>query len=185
MDQKILIRKIQKGQQDAKEAFEDLYNQYSKSALRVAYGILKEYHSAMDAVEETFIRVYYNINKFNASRSFNAWFYKILTNECYRIIGKKKKIVYMTEEIQNKATTEDKIKIEEYDDLYKAIENLDEQTRTMIVLKYIQGFKEKELAYIMNIKVNTVKTKLRRGKLFLKELLLKSEGGKRYAKKYR
>ena len=80
-----IVKRVKMGDN---EAFEELYQILSKPALRTAYAILKDQYHSMDAVEETFLKVYSNIDKFNNSKLFKPWFYKILTNECYRIYNK-------------------------------------------------------------------------------------------------
>ena len=50
---------------------------------------------AGDAVQETFIRVYFNIDKFQIGRPFEPWLYRILVNECNRILKQGKKVTYI------------------------------------------------------------------------------------------
>ena len=80
-----LISKVKSGD---KKAFEELYNIYAEQALRTAMAITKNKASAADAVQEAFIRVYNNINSFDESKPFSPWFYKILVNECNRLLSK-------------------------------------------------------------------------------------------------
>ena len=73
-------RKYENGDEDA---LCKLYSVYAQSALRSAYLITNNLHSAQDAVEDTFVQCYNNINKLKNNGAFKVWFYKILTrNAC-------------------------------------------------------------------------------------------------------
>lgn len=85
-----LIKEIKRGE---KEAFRTLYNQYAEYAIRVATAVTRNRMHAADAVQETFIRIYNNIDRFDESKSFEPWLYKILINECNRILKKQPKTI--------------------------------------------------------------------------------------------
>jgi hypothetical protein len=66
-----------------KEAFHHFYEAYSEYAIRTASAITRNREMAKDAVQETFIRVYRQIDSYNPDFSFDPWFYRILTmNVC-------------------------------------------------------------------------------------------------------
>lgn len=81
--EKKIIKRIKAGDWDA---FSLLYNQYADYALRVGMAVTRSRANSADAVQETFIRVYRNIDKFDIDKPFKPWFYKILINECRRIM---------------------------------------------------------------------------------------------------
>lgn len=170
-----LLQSIKNGND---EAFEELYNKYAGYALRVAMAVTGNKASAADAVQETFIRVYKNINNYDISKPFEPWFYKILVNECNRILGKSSNIVLIDDFVEKnlQGSIEDDYRFQEYESLYAAIENLDENNKVPIVLKYLKGFKESEIAEILGINVNTIKSRLLKGKQKLRKLIEKLEG---------
>ena len=171
-----LLQNIRKGD---KEAFKELYDKYAEYALRVAAAVTKDKMASADVVQETFIRVYKNINNFDIDKPFEPWFYRILINECNRILSKNSKILLVDDFIKDnlQASMEDERKFEEYENLYKAIESLDDDNRIPIVLKYLKGFKENEIAEILGINANTIKSRLFKGRQKLKKLMDKFEGG--------
>lgn len=164
---------LQRVRNKDKEAFEELYKQYAEYAMRVATVVTKSSASASDAVQETFIRVYYNLDKFKPGRPFEPWFYRILINECNRILKSGAKLSYISDHIEDgiDISKEDEHNFEEYEELYRAIKALDIKFRTAIVLKYLKGFKEAEIAEIMDLNINTVKSRLFKGRQKLKKLL--------------
>lgn len=171
-----LLQNIRKGDN---EAFKELYNKYAEYALRVAVAVTRNKMNAADAVQESFIRVYKNINSFDIEKPFEPWFYRILINECNRILGKNSNIVLIDDFVGSsiQGAEEDERKFEEYECLYKAIESLDDNIKIPIILKYLKGFKENEIAEILDINVNTIKSRLFKGRQKLKKYIEKFEGG--------
>lgn len=168
--EKDIILKIKEGD---KEAFSKLYDEYAEYAIRMATAITKNSSDASDAVQETFIRVYRNIIFFDHEKPFKPWFYKILVNECNRIKKHNTKVILIDQYSDHDATKskEDHYKFEEYEKLYAAIQNLKEIYRIPIILKYLNDFAEKEIAEILDININTVKSRLYKGREQLKKTL--------------
>lgn len=165
-----MIAQIQKGNRDA---FAELYNIYAEYALRVATAITKSRTFAADAVQETFIRVYKNIQTFDRSKPFKPWFYRILINECNRFLERKGKLIptdHHWDNDPNLAQT-DLHYFEQYEDLYQAVGQLNDLYRIPIILKYLNDFSEKEIAELLELNQNTVKSRLLKGRQQLKEAL--------------
>jgi RNA polymerase sigma-70 factor (ECF subfamily) len=162
------FKKIQSGN---REAFRCLYDEYANYAIRTAKAITRNDELAKDAVQEAFIRVYRNISSYNPSLSFGAWFYRILVNECNRLLNKEKKLVPIDISLAgNKTQLIDHSK-ESVLDLYEIIQNMADIYRIPLLLKYIKGFSEKEVAEILDLNQNTVKSRLFNGRNLLKEQL--------------
>lgn len=178
--EKVLLKKIKDG--DC-EAFEQLYSNYAEYSLRVALAVTMDKMSAADAVQETFIKVYRSINSFNFDKPFRPWFYRILINECNRVMGKTLNAVlvddFTEKSIQGYISEEDDYSFEEYENLYDAIQKLEDTSRVSIILKYLRGFKEAEIAEILGVNVNTVKSRLFKGRQKLRNIIEKLEGGNR------
>ena len=171
----ILLQRIRN--QD-KTAFEILYNQYANYAMRVATAVTGSSAIAADAVQETFIRIYYHIDKYKSDQPFEPWLYRILINECNRILKNGSKVSYISDYIET-VSKEDSYHFEEYEELYHAIETLDSKLKIPIVLMYLKGFKESEIAQILNININTLKSRLYKGRQKLKRLMVNSEDRRR------
>lgn len=155
-----------------KEGFELLYKKYSAQAVRSATMMLGNEHLASDAVQETFVRVYINLDKFDRSKPFKPWFYKILVNECRRIAGKNKKIIYIDKYFENMLVEDDNSsKNLEFEELYDTLGELDEKIRTPLILKYLNDMKIEDIANLMKLNINTVKSRLHFGRGKLKAIL--------------
>lgn len=154
-----------------KKAFRQLYNAYANTAIRTASAITRNREQAKDAVQETFIRVYRQIGSYDESLPFDPWFYRILTNECLRVMKKEASHSKYVEQIELSAPYEE----EHLFDLYSLIQSLEDHQRIPIILKYIKGFSEKEIAEILSLNQNTVKSRLFKGRKRLKEQLMKED----------
>lgn len=163
-----------------RQAFRALYDLYFDYAIRVATIILNHNQSyAADAVQETFIRVYQYIHLYQADRPFRPWFYKILVNECMRILKKNAKVITIGEGIEQQHSTKPETdRLVENDELYGAIQKLEPHHRIPIVLKYLNGLKDREIAEILDENINTIKSRLFKGRQKLKLLLQEEKEGK-------
>lgn len=169
-----LLNRVKSGDN---EAFAKLYSLYADSAIRVAAAVTGNKINAADAVQETFIKVYRNISGFQEDRPFDPWFYRILINECKRILGKNSKTLLVEDFTVPglNAGLEDDYNFEEYEVLYKAIESLQDINRVPIVLKYLKDFKESEIAEILGENINTIKSRLFKGRQRLRSAIEKLE----------
>lgn len=163
-----------------KTGFSIIYDLYFDKALRTAKAILKSESLAADAVQETFIRIYKNSNQYDRSKSFKAWFNTILINECRRILEKEKKVTYLNEWQQEKKVEdiwhngtqkelEDNIIVSNMV-IGSMLEQLEDKIRIPLILKYLQDMKIDEIAKVMGLNGNTVKSRLSSGRNKLRQL---------------
>jgi RNA polymerase sigma factor (sigma-70 family) len=168
-----LIQKIKAGDSSS---FKKLYDMYADAALRTAIGVTGDRELAKDAVQEAFIRVYRNLKSFDTDRPFKPWFYRILVNECNRLLSNKPRVISLNrlcDEEGYQIAVSDK---ESYIDLYDAILSLKDIYRIPVVLKYLHGFTEKEAAEILELNRNTVKSRLLKARDMLRKKLGTAEG---------
>ena len=168
-----LIREITAGD---KGSFRKLYEMYADAALRTSISATGDRELAKDAVQEAFIRVYRNLESFDTARPFKPWFYRILINECNRLLSSKPRVVSL-----NRLWDEEGYQIavserENYIDLYDAILSLKDIYRIPVILKYLHGFTERETADILGLNQNTVKTRLLKARDMLRKKLGTDEG---------
>ncbi|SDJ56996.1 RNA polymerase sigma factor [Salimicrobium halophilum] len=157
-----LLRKAKKGDQ---RAFKKIYDKYAGYALRTAYAITKNDSDASDVVQETFIKVYRHLDSYDPGREFKPWFYRILLNESRRLLAKRKKREIPAEDelFERAAETSGDTGVREI------LDELDEHHRTVLTLKYLEGFSEKEIADLLELNVNTVKSRLFKARKKMRE----------------
>lgn len=159
------------------KAFEKLVNSLRKYLYVIAKARLFDEFMVEDALQETFISLYINGRKIRDITKFKAWITTVLINECNNImrINKKTKLYY--DEIDEKLIEADLTDFENLIkrlDFYQIIKCLNIEERTIISMFYSDGYTIKDIANIMKLNENTVKTKIDRARKKIK----KSLGGK-------
>jgi len=163
------------------EAFEQLVKRHLKPIYNFLYQLTRDYSALDDLSQETFIKVWKNIARFDQNRSFKAWIFSIARNTAYDFLKKKKSLpfsFFKNAEGNNKL---DQIsdgrplpdKIAETKDLGKnlreKLKNIPTRYRTILLLHYKEEFSLNEIAKIINKPLNTVKSYHRRALLKLKD----------------
>jgi RNA polymerase sigma-70 factor (ECF subfamily) len=158
-----------------KELFEDYFKMYKDDVYRVAYYYTRNSDEAEDLVQDTFIRAYKFFSKFRKDTNFKSWILKIMRN------------IYITK--SKKKSKENSIKNYELDfskdyslendyldnvtisEIRDAILMLPREFREVIILSDISGLMYEDIAKIIKVPVGTVRSRLHRGRLILKERL--------------
>lgn len=160
------------------ESFERLIESYQKRAYNIALRIMCNEEDAKDMAQEAFIRIYKSIKDFKEQSSFSTWLYRIVTNVCLDEMRRKKKIKTETidtnydEASCDKGTPENVYEInEKRQQIMKAINELNEDYKTVIILRDIQGFSYEEISNILDCSIGTVKSRINRGRNILKDKL--------------
>jgi RNA polymerase sigma-70 factor (ECF subfamily) len=149
-----------------------IYEHYEQPLLRTARRILRQQQDAEDAVQSTFLKLYRGIGRFQYRSKFSSYLFRILLNTCFDSVDKKKRRAEEPLEWSNPSSEE------EYGtrlDLEDAIGRLPERMRNSFVLFAVEGFKQEEIADILNMKLGTVKANIFHAKSRLRTLLSGSE----------
>ncbi|MCA1031270.1 sigma-70 family RNA polymerase sigma factor [Bacillus timonensis] len=174
MNERTLVRNAINGD---KRSLEELLILHSDQLYRTAYLYVNNRDDALDVVQETAYKALVAIGQLKNEQYFMTWLTKILINSAYDVLKKKNKEIPIEKMIEFPATKTNKST--ETLDLINAIHELKSQYRNAIILFYFHDLPIQEIAKVMNIPENTVKTYLRRGKERLKKLL----GGMEYHEK--
>ncbi len=143
------------------EEFINMVKDNKEDFYRLAYSYVKNEQDALDIVGEATYKGLNSLNKLRERKYMKTWFYRILINESIAVVRKNKTIVYDTEFIET--ITEDVLDKDEILDLYNSLDKLSHKYKTVIILKYMKQMRINEIAEILNMNSNTVKTRLKRG----------------------
>ena len=162
----IQIRKIKK--QDM-QAIVDWFEVRQSKFYKIGWAYLKNQYDVEDVFHNTIIKVHDKIGQLRKEQYFETWVTSIFINECRSIYRQKNKDMMEspTEGIDEKPVGS----------RLEVLENLDRLEnihREVIILKYLQGFSQIEIGHILDLPVGTVKSRLYRGLLKLRNLI---EGG--------
>lgn len=158
-----LVKKAQEGDDIA---FLQLFQQYEKDIYRMSFVYVKNENDALDVVQEVAYRSFKNIHTLKSPQYFKTWLIKI-TNTCsIDLIRKNKKVVQLKSELN------EMIPINEEDvplsiTLQELLNELNEEEKSMVLLKYYEGYSFKEIAESFDIPLGSAKSVLYRalGKL--------------------
>lgn len=176
MEERILIEKcINKDE----IAFESLIVKYESKIYNLCFYLLKNKEDALDASQEVCIKIYRAINKFKGDSKFSTWIYRITYNTCLDYIKKRKDELSFDEIISTENGIESKTEgiIESRElklELKRCILKLNNDFKSVIILRDIEGLSYQEIAEVLSIEVGTVKSRLNRAREALKNELVKS-----------
>lgn len=173
---------IQNAKQGDKEALEQIFRLHVNSAIRLAYLVTRNWATAEDVVQEAFLQAFRSLHTFQDHRPFKPWFTRIVVNKAKRIgprLDRGHAPYELEEENQHLSFSpeEQALENEGVDELFKAINQLDEQHRLPLLLKYISELTEAEIAETLNIPLTTVKSRLYVARQRLKGHLAQIKGG--------
>ncbi len=165
-----LTQTVQRAKSGDKAAFGELYAHYYKEMYRYAYYALRHEQDAQDVVAETVACAYAQIGKLKKEEAFPMWLFKILSNQIKHKMRTyvKEKHTTSLEEISEETTG---LSNEEHLDLHKALEQLHERDRQIVILSVIEGFTGNEIAKILQMNPATVRSRSFRAMKQLRQIL--------------
>lgn len=162
------------------EAFNELMSQYQHHVYNIAYRMMGNEHDASDLAQESLIKVFRSIASYKGKSTLSTWIYRITMNTCLDELRKKNKInkhisytnILLNLEDGSPSPEERMLNQEKNVYIQKAIFQLSEEYRAVIVLRDIQGFSYDKIGEILDISLGTVKSRISRARKLLKEILL-------------
>lgn len=159
---------IEKAVQKDVEAFLELMDRNSLSMYKIARAILNNDDDAADAVQNTILKCYEKIHTLKKHEYFKTWLIRILINECNRILHHYKR-EQLPGEIPETTQADPSFAEVEFKEMLNLI---DEKYRLVLIFYYLEGFKIPEIAKLLEMNKNTVKTRLARAREQLRSAYL-------------
>ena len=171
------------------KAFAEIVFHYQKKVLNIAYRMLGNFEEAKDLAQEVFISVFESIKDLKEEIKFDAWLTQITLNHCRnRWKYLKRRQYFNSESLDDPIETEDgnipkaivdpsdspetlyeKKSIQEF--IQRGLLELKEDQRELLVLRDLQGFSYGEMGELLGLPEGTIKSKLHRARMELKEVL--------------
>ena len=167
-----LMRAIQNGDM---VSFNEMVDRYKDRLMNVIGRMLSSVEDAEDVVQETFVRVYQHRQSFNFQHCFSTWIYTIALNLARNELRKRKKFKFL--EISEMQGNEKEFAVEMKlpsrlpEILQEAIAELPEKYKTAFMLRDIQEFPYEEVATILSVPLGTVKSRVNRARMMLRDKL--------------
>ena len=177
-----LVRRARTGDQ---QAFAELVALYQDKLYHMAFRMLGNRQEAEDVTQEAFLRVYRNLDRFDEGQKFSTWIYRIATNLCIDRLRKRKQTFSLDAEStehegldgyavipSDDRTPESEMLLTETQRIVReAIETLPAKYKSVMVLRYLLDLSLQEIGEVLDMPVTTVKTRVHRGREFLRKKL--------------
>lgn len=156
--------------------FKQLFDDNSKKVYHLCYGYTGDADSANDLMQETFIKVWQNLDKFRNQAQLSTWIYRIAVNTClsYLRTAKRRTTDELNDHIVENYTEEPSQKQEQIALLYKSISQLEENERIIITM-VLDEIPYPEIAEIAGISEGNLRVKIHRIKHKLTEIYNRNE----------
>lgn len=183
LSDELLVRKCSEGD---RRAFDALLRRYERPIYHLAYRLAGNHDDAHDIAAEAAIRIFRSIGTFRCAITLPAWINRIVANVFYDMRRRQQRhpassLDALAEKTGGKLlaaedsrATSPELHAEENEKtriLGEAISSLPDYQRTMVTLFHAEGRTYEEIASMMNIPVGTVKSRLNRARLALREML--------------
>lgn len=171
-----LVRLVKLGD---KGAFVSLIKIYERKLYVIARSKLDKEEDVKDVVQETICQTLKSINTIKNDECFGGWITRILLNNCNDILRYKQKMYcsYDDLECENYIGNLDDalINVDDNIDLFSMIDFLGDDERVLLALYFLEGYTTKEMSEILQINENTIRTRIMRIKLKIKDKYGKEE----------
>ena len=183
LTEKLLIERCKQGDRDA---FDTLVRNYEKRVYNLAYRLSGHYDDANDISVDAFLRVFQALRLFRGDANFSTWLFRIVTNV---YLDRRKRMrnkqhlslqeyidleeTSIARQIEDPSPTPDQLaeSSEKTSILQTAIASLQDYQRVMVVLYHTEGLSYEEIAQVMELPIGTVKSRLNRARLVLRDKL--------------
>lgn len=172
---------IQKAVQGDDRAFNYLVEVYQRPIYNLCYRMLGSPQDAEDAAQETFIRAYNALKRYDSSKKFSTWLFSIANNYCIDQYRKKRVSTFSYDSLPVPDLVEKKPGIEtemmtndRNDALIELLSKLKPKDKSAVILKYWYDHSYEEIAEALNISISAVKSRLHRAKKDLTGIWIES-----------
>ncbi len=185
-DDTALVKGVQTGNT---AAFDALVIRHKDRVFNLCYRLLGDFQEADDSAQEIFLKVFRSIKRFRFEAAFSTWLYRIAVNTCKnRLKSSEYRQKKMTISLENPVPSETGTPPREIRDngnspgnhiekkermrqVQKAVDALPPDQKTVVTLRDIQGLSYEEIADITGLNLGTVKSRLSRARVGLREKL--------------
>lgn len=181
---------IERAQRGDRSALNELVRKHEQRAYQFAFRLTRNPEEAADVVAEAFVRVYNALPNFKGNAQFTTWLYRILTN-CFLDIRKKESkrgtvsldssVTVGEGEVERQIEDptanphEDLLRDERGRRVQRALEKLPAYQKAMILMYHAEQLSYEDIAESLDLPIGTVKSRLNRARLSLREHLTKDE----------
>ncbi len=158
------------------QAMEILYKHFKSSLFSLALRYTCNFEAAEDVIQDVFVKVFTNLHTLDEDKAFVGWLYRITINTCLSYLRSHKKLRQKTiplENVQAFAADAGPSAMQKVENkiLEQTIQKLAPRLKSVFLLHDVQGFKHREIAYILGCSVGTSKSQLFKARKKMRKLL--------------
>lgn len=169
--------------QGRRAAFGELVRRYQDRLYNAVYRVVDNPDDAYDVVQDAFLNAYQSLNSFKGDSEFFTWLYRIAFNTAISLKRKQRLTLSLDSGRENDAVSEPADssefsqpgtgieRLEEEGRLHAALNRLSPEHRMVLVLKDLEGQKYEEIAEVLNVPIGTIRSRLHRARMELRDLL--------------
>lgn len=157
-----------------KNWLKNVYAEYQNFVYSVAVSIIKDVQLAEDIVQEVFVTLYFKAGSIRDRKKIKSWLARTAANRAIDFLRRAQKTVVLSEDffgkIMNNTLSDPVTEMDKKElvlEIHKAIDELPEGIKILVVLYYFAEIPQREIAKALGIPLGTVKTRLRRARLAL------------------
>lgn len=173
------------------EAYGELVIKYEKFIYNISFNLVGNSEDAFDISQETFMKAYRSLGSFRGDSKFTTWIYRICQNAAKDYLRTKSRHQTVSLTAHDDDENSNDVQMDIPDDgissqpdlslqrkesrkaVREAISQLSEDHRNVIILRDIEGYSYDEISEILNVEIGTVKSRLNRARLNIKDFLTK------------
>jgi RNA polymerase sigma-70 factor (ECF subfamily) len=166
-------------------AFEELMQLTERRVAQIAWSVLGNADDVKDAVQETFLRLYRHLKRYDESKNFSGWVSRITVNVCRDQLRRRRSARIfepLADDAQNAshdiAADDDLIRRDEVALLGCAIDQLPPKERMAVILRDLEGMRTHEVAEALGTSVVTVRVQISRARIKLRKFIESWRGGR-------
>ncbi len=176
---------ILQARQGNDEAFTRLLEQYQTPVYNLCYRMLGEPEQAEDAAQESFLRAYQNMTRYDPQRPFATWLLSISAHHCIDRLRRRRFTLFSLDaeredddrpielpDVHALDPEREAVRRDEQREVQSALHGLEATDRAAIILRYWYDFSEVEIAESLHLTVSAVKSRLHRARKAVARLLL-------------
>jgi len=173
-DDRDIIEQLRTGQRD--RAFEQLMERYEGKIFRLCCAVLRDRHKAQDAAQESLVRIWKALDRYDGRAALSTWIYAITRNRCLSAIERERATESLSDgdvsdTIEQLPASETEPADDRSELLRELVELLPERLRRVLLLYYFEERSTSEVATMLGCPEGTVKTHLFRARAALAEQL--------------
>lgn len=166
---------VTQARQGSDEAFTRLVETYQTHVYNLCYRMLDEPEAAEDAAQETFLRAYQHLHRYDPRRPFATWLLSIAAHYCIDRLRRRRFTMISIDEQEDAGDFDlpdgdapspetETVRAEQREQMQELLKHLDKVDRAAVILRYWDDCSEAEIAEALNLTVSAVKSRLHRAR---------------------